>query len=248
MTLDYEQNSRAKLDTGQVESDRFEAFAYYEAARGLSGDYYNFEKINDRYHWFTICDISGNGIAAALLMAQVAAIVATYFGEWKKRMPSAIDLTELTYKVNDFLNEQKLNGRFAEIILGILDEKEGTALLCGACEVGLSNYYIWRSSGAGIFITQLPQAPALGPIEGSIIAMMAPFSQVTLQLDHGDILLLCTDGLANSKRHFRDEKATIRKCDHEGNHRSLFLDRGDNRCIRDESTRQPYLRQPVGVA
>ena len=119
--LDAAPGSKVKLSTGRRDEKDFEIFGYYEGAKGVSGDYWDFRSINSRYHYFIKCDISGKGVSAALIMVQVATMVINYFNDWKKAMPKAIDLTDLTYKINDFLEERQFVGRFAAFTLGVWD-------------------------------------------------------------------------------------------------------------------------------
>ncbi|HTX71983.1 MAG TPA: HAMP domain-containing protein, partial [Rectinemataceae bacterium] len=130
--LDAAPGSRAKLSTGSRDEKDFEVFGYYEGAKGVSGDYWDFKSINSRYHYFIKCDISGKGVSAALIMVQVATMVINYFNEWKKAMPRNIDLGDLVYKINDFIEERGFVGRFAAFTMGLWDSQAGMAYLCVA--------------------------------------------------------------------------------------------------------------------
>jgi serine phosphatase RsbU (regulator of sigma subunit) len=207
--LDPAPGSKTKLSTGRREEKDFEVYGYYEGAKGVSGDYWDFRSINSRYHYFIKCDISGKGVSAALIMVQVATMVINYFNEWKKAMPKAVELTDLTYKINDFLEERQFVGRFAAFTLGVWDSAEGIAYLC---EAGDRKLHVWDEAQGKLVEELLPDSPAAGPLASFMVQMKKPFIQITRKLGHGDALMLYTDGIEEAKRHFRDEKFDVVEC------------------------------------
>jgi serine phosphatase RsbU (regulator of sigma subunit) len=207
--LDPAPGSRAKLSTGHRDERGFEYFGYYEGAKGVSGDYWDFQSINSRYHYFIKCDISGKGVSAALIMVQVATMVINYFNEWKKAMPKRIDLTDLTYKINDFIEERHFVGRFAAFTLGVWDSEAGVAYLC---EAGDRKLHVWDAQKRGLVEELLPDSPAAGPIASFLVEMKQPFIQVERRLGPNDVLFLYTDGIEEAKRHFRDASFKVVPC------------------------------------
>jgi hypothetical protein len=221
--LDSAMGSRAKLSTGRHEGRGFEVFGYYEGAKGVSGDYWDFAEINPRYYYFIKCDISGKGVSAALIMVQVATMVINYFNGWKdktdektgkikKGMPDKIDLTDITYQINDFIAERKFVGRFAAFTLGVWDADTGTAYLC---EAGDRKLHVWDARRGELVEEILPDSPAAGPLESSMIRDRTPFVQVIRKLQKDDVLFLYTDGIEEAKRHFRDDAFELKACDYE---------------------------------
>jgi hypothetical protein len=207
--LDPAQGSKVKLSTGWRDEKDFEVYGYYEGAKGVSGDYWDFKSINSRYHYFIKCDISGKGVSAALIMVQVATMVITYFNDWKKAMPKTIDLTDLAYRINDFLEERQFVGRFAAFTLGVWDSQEGIAHLC---EAGDRKLHVWEEDRRRLVEEVLPDSPAAGPLASFMVQMKNPFVQITRPLGHGDALMLYTDGIEEAKRHFRDKDYKIIEC------------------------------------
>ena len=207
--LDPAPGSKVKLTTGKRDEKDFEIFGYYEGAKGVSGDYWDFRSINSRYHYFIKCDISGKGVSAALIMVQVATMVINYFNDWKKAMPKAIDLTDLTYKINDFLEERQFVGRFAAFTLGVWDSQAGVAYLC---EAGDRKLHVWEEASRRLVEEMMPDSPAAGPLASFMVQMKKPFVQVTRKLGHGDALMLYTDGIEEAKRRFRDRDYKVVEC------------------------------------
>ena len=208
--LETASGTKAKLSMGRRDEKDFEVCGYYKGAKVVSGDYWDFQSINARYHYFIKCDISGKGVSAALIMVQVATMVINYFNEWKKAMPRNIDLTDITYKINDFIEERGFVGRFAALTLGVWDSEAGEAYLC---EAGDTKLHLWDSR-RGVLVTEdLPDSPAAGMFPSFMVQLKTPFTQVRRKLEHGDALLLYTDGIEEAKRHFRDERFEVIACE-----------------------------------
>jgi hypothetical protein len=208
--LDTGTGTKAKLSTGKRDESGFEVYGYYEGAKGVSGDYWDFKSINARYHYFIKCDISGKGVSAALIMVEVATMVINYFNEWKKTMPKRIDLTDIAYQINDFIEERGYEGkRFAAFTIGVWDSQEGVAYLC---EAGDRKLHVWDARSVRLVEELLPDSPAAGIFPSFMVQMKTPFAQVTRSLGPGDILLLYTDGIEEAKRHFRDAQYRIVPC------------------------------------
>ena len=209
--LDPAPGTKAKLSTGSREEAGYEVFGYYEGAKGVSGDYWDFKSINDRYHYFIKCDISGKGVSAALIMVEVATMVINHFAEWKKAMPKNIDLSEIAYKINDFIEERGYEGkRFAAFTIGIWDSQAGVAYLC---EAGDRKLHVWDAARGELVEELLPDSPAAGIFPSFMVQMKTPFTQVARPLGRGDVLLLYTDGIEEAKRRFRDASWRIVPCE-----------------------------------
>ena len=72
-----------KLSTGSEDNEHISFFGYYEGAKGVSGDYFDFMKVDDENYAVIKCDVSGKGVAASLIMVEVATIFLDYFRTWK---------------------------------------------------------------------------------------------------------------------------------------------------------------------
>ncbi len=71
-----------KLTTGSSEDDGAEFFGYYEGAKGVSGDYFDYIKLDNRHYAVIKCDVAGKGVPAALIMVEVATLFLNYFRDW----------------------------------------------------------------------------------------------------------------------------------------------------------------------
>jgi len=193
-------NDGNKQSSGLKNTPNLNFFGYYEGAKGVSGDYFDYRDLDGRYYAIIKCDVAGKGIPAALIMIQVATMFLNYFKQWK---PSAkgMHIEEVVYQINDFIETLGFKGRFAAFSLCLFDSVTGIARFCNAGD-NIIHYYD-ASEGKKKTIT-LPQSPATGVLPNFMIETTGGYSVHTVQIDKGDILFLYTDGIEEAKRKFRD--------------------------------------------
>lgn len=86
------------------DNDQIEVAAEYLPNRNVGGDYYDFLQTSDQEYTFCISDISGKGIAAALLMANFQANIRTLVNR-DYPLQQLVDM--LNHKVNDITKGEK---------------------------------------------------------------------------------------------------------------------------------------------
>jgi serine phosphatase RsbU (regulator of sigma subunit) len=193
-----------KLSSGYKETENAEFFGYYTEAAGISGDYFDHHDLDGRYYAIIKCDVAGSGIPAALIMIQVATMFLNYFKEWKQDI-AGMHIEEAVYQINDFIETLGFQGRFAAFTLCIFDSQTGELRFCNA---GDNIIHIFDSSEMCLKHITLPQTPAAGILPNSVVESKGGYQVQTLTLGRGDILLLYTDGIEESKRKFRDTHLT----------------------------------------
>lgn len=186
--------------TGSEENDDIEFFGYYEGAKGVSGDYFYYMRLDDEYYTVIKCDVAGKGVPAALIMVEVASIYLNYFKDWTYKN-KGIKLDKLVSRTNDLLEERKFQGRFAALNVGIINIKTGKSWFCNA---GDNLMIMWDESRGTVIQKELPEAPAAGVFPSMLVEMKNGFKQEPIKLDRGDIIFLATDGLEEAKRFYRD--------------------------------------------
>jgi hypothetical protein len=193
-------NDGNKQSSGLKNTPNLSFFGYYEGAKGVSGDYFDYRDLDGRYYAIIKCDVAGKGIPAALIMIQVATMFLNYFKQWK---PSAkgMHIEEVVYQINEFIETLGFKGRFAAFSLCLFDSATGIVRFCNAGD-NIIHYYD-ASEGKKRTIT-LPQSPATGVLPNFMIETTGGYSVHTVQIDKGDILFLYTDGIEEAKRKFRD--------------------------------------------
>ncbi|MFW5694570.1 MAG: SpoIIE family protein phosphatase [Alkalispirochaeta sp.] len=186
-----------KRTFGEMRAEDVYFFGYYEGAKGVSGDYFTYQKLSDRYYAMIKCDVAGKGIPAALIMVQVATVFQDYFRGWTPKSPG-LDVSSLVLRINDIVAERQFKGRFAALTAGILDVRKGSFYLANA---GDNQLHVYRSATKSVEQLTIPGGPAAGTFSSHDLPISFP--QEMRSIDRGDMLLLFTDGLEEAKRLLR---------------------------------------------
>ncbi|MDR2094708.1 MAG: SpoIIE family protein phosphatase [Treponema sp.] len=196
LELDREGN---KLSSGFKDTKNAEFFGYYEGAKGVSGDYFDYQDLDGRYFAVIKCDVAGKGIPAALIMIQVATMFLNYFKSWK---PTAkgMHIEEVVYQINDFIETLGFKGRFAAFTLCLFDSQTGLVRFCNA---GDNIIHLFDASEGKVKTLTLPETPATGVLPNFLVESKGGYTVQNITIDHGDILFLYTDGIEEAKRKFR---------------------------------------------
>jgi len=148
-------------------------------AREVSGDFYDYFRLPDGRLYFSIADVAGKGMNAALLMAKTTSLLRCL----AKRVD---DPGELLSRVNDEICETASLGMFVTIVAGFLDPRTRRIALANG-----GHLPPLQRSKTGRYAELPPQMPPLG-----IVAGLA-YPTDTLVLDGGCVYLF-TDGLTES--------------------------------------------------
>jgi phosphoserine phosphatase RsbU/P len=159
--------------------------SYYYAPHGpVSGDYCDLIP-NDGQLLFVLGDVSGKGVAASMLMAQLHALFRSLT---ELRLP----LSQILAQANRVLCESALAGQYATLVCGI-------AKADGEVEI--------HNAGHLPAIAVLGSGPLHVESMGLPLGMFldGEFSAATIRLETGDTLFLFTDGLSESSTAGGDE-------------------------------------------
>lgn len=149
-------------------------------AQGVGGDYYDFIARPNGSFAIAIGDVSGKGIAAALLMASLQASLRG------QTLTDLHDLSRLMRNVNRLIYEASTRNRFATIFYAEFDP---ATLLLNFVNAGHNSPAILRESET---LRLTPGGPAVGLLASS------NFNAATIQLQRGDVLVAFTDGLSEA--------------------------------------------------
>lgn len=184
-----------------------EISGYYEGASSISGDYFDYKKIDERRYAFIKGDVSGHGVAAGLIVSVIATLFREYFTSWRFHV-NGTRVNELVIKINDFLYEMNLPARFAAFIVLLFDCESGELFVSNA---GDSQLHLFRAKTASLEKIALNLCPAAGPISSDAVIKNGGFIVEKFYLEKGDVLFLYTDGIEESLRCFftdeREEKS-----------------------------------------
>ena len=203
-----------KQTIAHLDESSVQCFGYYEGASGVSGDYFDYKKLDDRWYVIIKCDASGHGVPAALLMTVVATLFRKYFDSWSYEK-NGTHLNELIAQINDFIESLGIKGKFAAIIICLFDTATGDVYMCNA---GDNIVHIYDSVSHKEKTLTLVQTPAAGPLPSFMVEMRGGFKVEKTTLQHGDVLFLYTDGIEEATRKFRDASFNVVKCEAHGLH------------------------------
>jgi serine phosphatase RsbU (regulator of sigma subunit) len=189
-----------KLSSGFKDTPCAQFYGYYEGAKGISGDYFDYIDLDDRYFAIIKCDVAGKGVPAALIMIQVATMFLNHFKNWTS-IERGQHIEELVYQINDFIEALGFEGRFAAFTLCLFDSKTGLLRFCNAGD-NIVHYY--DKSDERMKTVKLRESPAVGVLPNFLVESKGGYPVHTMTLDRGDILFLYTDGFEEAKRKFRD--------------------------------------------
>jgi phosphoserine phosphatase RsbU/P len=149
-------------------------------ALGVGGDYYDVINLEDGRLGLAVGDVSGKGISAALLMASLRASLRGV------ALDSPRDFANLMHKVNKLVYEASASNRYATFFFAAFDPK--TRRL--ECVNAGHNPPVLLRKGTVI------RLEADGPVVG--LLPYAPYTEQSLTLEPGDLLILYTDGISEA--------------------------------------------------
>ncbi len=178
-----EQVQHRFLPQSLPEVSDYEFFAYYHAAYEVGGDYYDFVPLADHRLGIALGDVSGKGVAAALLMAKFSG--ETRFHVQEAGSPSAAAAT-----LNRAICDAGIDERYITLSLTILDVTTGRLQLCSA---GHPPLLLRRSNG---IVEELGKNLGGFPLG---IMPDAPYDHVETELGPGDVVVVYSDGVTDAR-------------------------------------------------
>jgi HAMP domain-containing protein len=201
-----------KLTTFHTDLEDIEVFAYYEGAILVSGDLYEFRRLDTRNGknadspWFGIMkgDVSGKGVEAGMIMAIAAMFVTTFFRRWTEARDAKNTLVDnLLFQINDTLEPilaEAGRGLFVALNVGVLNAKTGH-LRYG--QAGDNVLHVWRGREGRYETVPLPNTISVGAMPTKDHRADLKYANRDLMIEVGDTLLYFTDGIEESQSAFR---------------------------------------------
>lgn len=159
-------------------------YATMEPAREVGGDFYDFFPLNKRYFCFSIGDVSGKGIPAALFMVITRTIL-------KNQAMQGHSIETIFNQSNDLLCSDNVEDMFVTVFMGILDTETGELEYVSAGH----NPPLISKNGSDYEFLDVQRNLVLGGMDGF------SYQAQKLSLEPGDILLLYTDGVNEAMNH-----------------------------------------------
>jgi sigma-B regulation protein RsbU (phosphoserine phosphatase) len=173
--------------------DKMDIAASMNAAKDIGGDFYDFFRLDEDRICFTIADVCGKGIPAAIFMAVSRTIIRT-------TGLRGISPSECITVSNKLLAADSVDCMFVTVFYGIYNVKTGEVTYCNA---GHNPPHLLTKNGE---VRELPKSRDMmvGAFDG------VQYHEDTLQLEKGDALVMFTDGVTEAMNIEREEFGTNR--------------------------------------
>jgi sigma-B regulation protein RsbU (phosphoserine phosphatase) len=158
--------------------------AFSVPARTVGGDYYDFLDLGDARVGIAVADVSGKGIAAALVMSVVQASLRVLATE------GSLKVSDLATKMNAFLHQSTGANKYATFFYAQVDEPRRQLRYVNA---GHNPPYLVRQAAGRVEITELKEG---GTVLGLFPAMA--YEEARVDLQPGDLVVAFTDGVTEA--------------------------------------------------
>ena len=165
--------------------ERVERAMFFRPAKLVGGDYYDLIRAPDGGLAFTLGDVSGKGIPAAVFMASMQASLRIPFVQGRQL------LTDLIADVNDSAHTSASAGRYSTLFCGLIDSEARTLTYVNA---GHCPPMLVRRAQDGKVTVRLLTAGGfpLGLFPG------AQYEQEVVGLEPGDLVVCYSDGISEA--------------------------------------------------
>ncbi|HSQ34381.1 MAG TPA: GAF domain-containing SpoIIE family protein phosphatase [Candidatus Binatia bacterium] len=157
---------------------------YFAPAYEVGGDYFDFFPLDDRRLGFVIADVSGKGLAAAFIMAELKGVFESLSGVIS-------DPGRLLAKANGVLRKSLEKNRFVSASYGLLDPQ---AMTLRVARAGHMPFFV---SSKGRIETYRPPGLVLGAADEPLFS--DKLEEITIGLNAGDTIVFITDGISEAK-------------------------------------------------
>ncbi len=194
--LEVARNVQSRLLPSENPSCKeLEIDALFVPAFEVGGDYYDYFKLGNNKLAFVIADVSGKGVVASYIMAEVKGIFESLARVIKNPK-------ELLTATNDILKESINRNSFVTALYGIIDFEKGTLNFARAghmplliCSAGKVKEYLPKGIGLGLTTKD---------------KFSSNIDNLEIKLNNNDIIILYTDGVTESHNSLNEEFGTER--------------------------------------
>lgn len=168
----------------------FDIAAINISSRQVGGDYFDFLKTPEDAHIFAIADVTGKGIPASLLMANLQSMLHAL-------APIDVSLGEATGSMNDIIHTNTPSDKFITFFWGLISA-DGNALK-----------YVNAGHNPPFLLKENSDTPELLEKGGVLLGAMPtfmPYETGEIPLEKGDTIVLFTDGVTEALNPAQDEE------------------------------------------
>jgi serine phosphatase RsbU (regulator of sigma subunit)/pSer/pThr/pTyr-binding forkhead associated (FHA) protein len=166
----------------------FEFFAHYDPAYEVGGDYYDFVPLPGNKLAIAVGDVSGKGVAAALMMAK-------FSGDTRYCILTENSTSDAANELNTLLFAAGIEEKFITLSLSILDPERRTVSITSAGHLPI---LVRHSNGT---VDEIGEEIAGFPLG---IVPDGEYKQTEFTLQTGDVVAVFSDGVTDA-RNLREE-------------------------------------------
>ncbi|MCH8556927.1 MAG: PP2C family protein-serine/threonine phosphatase [Balneolia bacterium] len=160
----------------------FDIAAINVPSRQVGGDYYDVLCADEKQLYLAIADVTGKGIPASLLMANLQAMLHVL-------SPLDLDLAATTGKINNIIYKNTPIDKFISFFWGRIDLE---SMVFEYCNAGHNPPVLWNAEKSSI-----EHLSTGGMLLGALETMM-PYESGTVHLNRGDVVIMFTDGISEA--------------------------------------------------
>jgi phosphoserine phosphatase RsbU/P len=161
----------------------YEFFSHYQPTYEVGGDYYDFVPLPADRMAIALGDVSGKGVAAALMMAK-------FSGDTRSSMLTENAPAPTATRLNSLLCAAGIEDKFITLGLCVLDAPTRRLTLTSA---GHTPVIVRRADGRAEEVGQEVSGVPLGIMEDSV------YEQTEVQLNPGDVVVIYSDGVTDAR-------------------------------------------------
>jgi sigma-B regulation protein RsbU (phosphoserine phosphatase) len=161
---------------------------FYQPAREVGGDYYDFIPFNPEQMGLAVADVSGKGLSSSLLMASLQGLVRTNLAVRQGEVARFV--TEL----NDSFHKLTANDRYATLFFAVVDVSDQTLHYVNAGQNPPLLFRNGTSPAHGLGTTE--RLDCGGPPVG--LLARSQYRSEHVPLHDGDVLVAYTDGVVEA--------------------------------------------------
>ncbi|GMU96625.1 MAG: SpoIIE family protein phosphatase [Ignavibacterium album] len=186
--LEFAREIQQNLLPSQIpETNNFDIAAVNLPSKQVGGDYFDIIKVDEGKYIIAIADVSGKGIPASLLMANMQAFLQVISKQ-------KIDIATATGLINDLITQNTSDGRFITFFWALLDDNERKLTYVNAGHnppILVRNNKINRLSEGGIIL--------------GVMKTIMSYNSNSIQLESGDKIIMFTDGVSEAMNPYSEE-------------------------------------------
>ncbi len=184
--LDHAKNIQEGLLPKNVSelTEKCNVHAFYTPADAVGGHYYDFFRIDDDNFGIIVADVSGHGVASALIMSMVKVLLKSFSNEYKTSPSKTLN------KINELFQKEVASENFVTVFYAVINTREKKILhtSAGHCPV----LFVNRTT------KEVSKIEADGLFLGIFEEMMLKDNEISYK--PGEYrLVLFTDGITEAK-------------------------------------------------